>query len=212
VTRGSRRSLRALEWLNAIIADVRTGVGPYLAIHLRASRHWDPAHIGLAMPVTDMASVLAQTPAQAFTDRARRKPLLIVGAAVAVATGCLVILHSTRLAPVVAAQALIGAAGALFPTAIAAITLGLVGPAHLARRVDRNETWNHAGNVATAILAGLAAYSVAPEAIFYLVISLSIATIAVVLTIRGREIDDVQAAALETPPDRRTSPACAPFS
>jgi len=95
VTRGSRRSLRALEWLNAIIADVRTGVGPYLAIYLRASRHWDPAHVGLVMSVTDMASVLAQTPAGAFTDRARRKPLLIVGAAVAIATGCLVILSST---------------------------------------------------------------------------------------------------------------------
>src|SRR6266404_5780537 len=31
--RGSARSLRALEWLNAIVADVRVGVGPYLAIY-----------------------------------------------------------------------------------------------------------------------------------------------------------------------------------
>src|SRR5207245_8293028 len=83
--RGSARSLRALEWLNAIVADVRAGVGPYLAIYLRASRHWDPEQIGLAMSAMDLASVLGQTPAGALTDRARGKRLLVVAAAVGVA-------------------------------------------------------------------------------------------------------------------------------
>src|SRR5882724_2648114 len=64
----SARSLRALEWLNAIVSDVRAGVGPYRAIYLRASRHWDPAHIGLALSAMDMASVLGETSA-AVTDR-----------------------------------------------------------------------------------------------------------------------------------------------
>jgi len=155
--RGSARSLRALEWLNAIVADVRAGVGPYLAIYLRASRHWDPEQIGLAMSAMDLASVLGQTPAGALTM------------------------------------------AALFPTAIAAITLGLVGPVRLPRQVGRNETWNHAGNIATAILAGLIGSYLAPEGIFYLVVALSIATIAVVLTIPGREIDPMEArGALDT--------------
>jgi predicted MFS family arabinose efflux permease len=100
---------------------------------------------------------------------------------------------------VIAAQAVIGAMAALFPTAIAAITLGLVGPVRLPRQVGRNETWNHAGNVATAILAGLIGSYLAPEGIFYLVVALSIATIAVVLTIPGREIDPMEArGALDT--------------
>ena len=197
--RGSARSLRALEWLNAIVADVRAGVGPYLAIYLRASRHWDPEQIGLAMSAMDLASVLGQTPAGGLTDRARDKRLLVVAAAVGVAAGSLLVVHSQHVPPVIAAQALIGAMAALFPTAIAAITLGLVGPVRLPRQVGRNETWNHAGNIATAILAGLIGSYLAPEGIFYLVVALSIATIAVVLTIPGREIDPMEArGALDT--------------
>lgn len=190
---GSARSLRALEWLNAIVADVRAGVGPYLAIYLRANRHWDPAHIGLAMSAMDLASVLGNTPAGALTDRFRGKRLLIVAAAAMVPTGCLLILHSQTVAPVIAAQALVGATGTLFPSAIAAITLGLVGPARLPRQIGRNEMWNHTGNVITAMLAGLIGYYIAFEGIFYLVVALSIATIALVLAIRGRDIDDAQA-------------------
>ena len=197
--RGSARSLRALEWLNAIVADVRAGVGPYLAIYLRARRHWDPEQIGLAMSAMDLASVLGQTPAGRFTDRARDKRLLVVAAAVGVAAGSLLVVHSQHVPPVIAAQAVIGAMAALFPTAIAAITLGLVGPVRLPRQVGRNETWNHAGNMATAILAGLIGSYLAPEGIFYLVVALSIATIAVVLTIPGREIDPMEArGALDT--------------
>jgi len=100
--RGSARSLRALEWLNAIVADVRAGVGPYLAIYLRARRHWDPEQIGLAMSAMDLASVLGQTPAGRFTDRARDKRLLVVAAAVGVAAGSLLVVHSQHVPPVIA--------------------------------------------------------------------------------------------------------------
>ena len=174
-------------------------MGPYLAIYLRASRHWDPEQIGLAMSAMDLASVLGQTPAGGLTDRARDKRLLVVAAAVGVAAGSLLVVHSQHVPPVIAAQAVIGAMAALFPAAIAAITLGLVGPVRLPRQVGRNETWNHAGNIATAILAGLIGSYLAPEGIFYLVVALSIATIAVVLTIPGREIDPMEArGALDT--------------
>ncbi len=197
--RGSARSLRALEWLNAIVAAVRGGVGPYLAIYLRASRHWDPAHIGLAMSALEVGTVLAETPAGALTDRARGTRLLVVAAAVGVATGSLLVLYSRQVAPVIAAQAVIGAMAALFPTAMAAITLGLVGAVRLPRQVVRNETWNHAGNVATAIVAGLIGSYLAPADIFYLVVALSIVSIAVVLTIPGHEIDHAEArGALDT--------------
>ena len=190
---GSARSLRALEWLNAVVADVRAGVGPYLAIYLRANRHWDPASIGLAMSAMDLASVFGNGPAGALTDRFRGRRLLVAGAAMMVAIGCLVILDSRMVVPVVAAQALIGATGTLFPCAIGAITLGLVGPARLPRQIGRNEMWNHAGNVITAVLAGLIGYYIAFEGVFYLVVALSIAAVVAVFTIRGRDIDEAQA-------------------
>jgi hypothetical protein len=48
-TKPHHRSLRALDWLNICMSDVQTGVGPYLAIYLMATCHWDPARIELAM-------------------------------------------------------------------------------------------------------------------------------------------------------------------
>jgi hypothetical protein len=156
-----RRSLRALDWLNVCMSDVQTGVGPYLAIYLMVTRHWDPAHIGLAMSAMGLASVVAQTPAGALTDRLRQKRWMIAAAAVMVAIGCLWIVTSPALAGVVAAQALIGSTATIFPTAVAAITLGLVGPSQLAARMGRNGACNHAGTVGAAILAGLIGYAIA---------------------------------------------------
>ena len=52
----SSRSLRALDALNVVLADVRDGLGPYLAIYL-ATKHWDPSRIGLAMSAMGAGSV-----------------------------------------------------------------------------------------------------------------------------------------------------------
>jgi MFS family permease len=193
-----RRSLWALDWLNVLVADVKTGVGPYLAIYLQASRHWAPAPIGLAMSAMGFAAVAAQIPTGALTDHARYKRCLIVAAAAVVATGCLWIVMRPTLVGVLAAQALIGSTATIFPASLAAITLGLVGPAKLAERMGRNEAFNHAGNVGAALLAGLIGYYVALEGIFYLVIALSGATILMVLLIRADDIDHLQARGART--------------
>ena len=34
-------SLRGLDWVNFFMADVNTGIGPFLAIYLTATRHWN---------------------------------------------------------------------------------------------------------------------------------------------------------------------------
>jgi hypothetical protein len=31
-----------LDWLNFFLADVKDGLGPFLAIYLLSSQHWDP--------------------------------------------------------------------------------------------------------------------------------------------------------------------------
>ena len=35
-----------LDWLNFFLADVNDGLGPFLAIYLLSSQHWDPARSG----------------------------------------------------------------------------------------------------------------------------------------------------------------------
>lgn len=184
-----KKSLRSLDYLNFFLADVRDGVGPYLAIYLQASHKWNPANIGIAMSAMGMATVIAQTPAGAIVDRLRQKRLLIVLAAVLVAVGCVGMVLSPTLPTVVSAQALIGVAAAIFPPAIAAITLGIVGYNKLDRRIGRNEAFNHAGNVAAAVLAGTVGHFIAREGIFFLVAAMAIASAIAVVQIRDRDID-----------------------
>ncbi len=204
--RVSARSLRALDYLNLFLADVRGGVGPYLAIYLLASQHWDAASIGIAMSAMGIATVIAQTPAGALIDGLRQKRLLIVVASLLVAASCTAITIFPNFYFIIAAQALNGMAEAIFPPAIAAITLGLVGPGHFATRIGRNEVFNHAGNVGAAILAGLAGYFIAREWIFYMVAAMAVPTIISVLFVNKEEIDHrlARAAIPEALPEKET--------
>jgi Na+/melibiose symporter-like transporter len=90
---------------------------------------------------------------------------------------------------VLIAQAGIGAAGAIFPPAVGALTLGLVGRAALARRTGRNEAFNHGGNVAVAGLIGGSAYLFGYGAMFAVVAIMAACSIIAVLSIRERDID-----------------------
>ncbi|MEH2176121.1 MFS transporter [Nostoc sp.] len=187
--RPSNKSLRSLDYLNVFLADVRDGVGPYLSIYLKASANWNPVQIGMAMSVSTIATVIAQTPAGALVDRLNQKRMLIVLAAVFVSIGCIAMGLFPTLPVVIGSQIMIGIAAAIFPPAITAITLGLVGHERLDRRVGRNETFNHAGNLLAATLAGLAGYFIARKAIFFLVAAMAVGSIISVRMIREREID-----------------------
>ncbi|MBD2410822.1 MFS transporter [Nostoc calcicola FACHB-389] len=187
--RPSKKSLRSLDYLNVFLADVRDGVGPYLSIYLKASANWNPAQIGLAMSASAIATVIAQTPAGALVDRLRQKRMLIVLAAVFVSIGSIAMGLFPNLPVVIGSQIMIGIAAAIFPPAITAITLGLVGHERLDRRVGRNETFNHTGNLLAATLAGLVGYFIARKAIFFLVAAMAVGSIISVRMIREREID-----------------------
>ncbi len=183
------RSLHALDCLNLFLADVRGGIGPFLAMYLLAARHWDAASIGIVMSVMSIATVAAQTPAGAFIDTTRLKRLVIVLAALCVGMGCIATTRVVNDFALASVQVVIGAAEAFFPPALAAISLGLVGYRRLAIRIGRNETLNHAGMVGAAGATGLLGYLVDPNWIFYLVATLSFASAVSVLLIKPGEID-----------------------
>ncbi|MBR8839285.1 MAG: MFS transporter [Stigonema ocellatum SAG 48.90 = DSM 106950] len=185
----SEKSLRGLDFLNLFLADVRDGVGPYLNIYLKASQHWDPAQIGMATAASSIATVIAQTPAGALIDQLRQKRMLIVLAAGLVTVGCFCIALFPTFPVVIGSQILIGIGAAVFPPAIAAITLGLVGHSKLDQRVGRNETFNHSGNLLAAVLAGGAGQFINRKSIFFLVGLMAAASAYTVLRIREKEID-----------------------
>jgi predicted MFS family arabinose efflux permease len=181
---------RRLDALNFFLADVRDGLGPYLAIYLLTIQKWDEALIGVVLSVAAMAGIVAQTPAGAIVDGSRAKRGLIVVAAVVVTVGSLMLPLFPGFAFVAGMQALTGTAGALFPPAIAALTLGMVGPAAFARRVGRNEAYNHAGNATAAGIAAVSAYWFGPVVVFWVMSAMAVASIAIALSIPADAIDD----------------------
>ncbi len=202
----STRSQRGLDWLNFFMADVATGVGPFLAIYLTAARHWNPASVGIVVAVQSIASVIAQGPAGWLVDWSEHKKRLVIAAAVVVAFGCVGIVWSPGEAAEVITQILIGIAAALFPPAIAAISLGMVGRDRLPSRVGRNETFNHAGNVVFALLAGAIGTWLGQQWIFYASAVVAIGTICAASAIRSGDIDNRAARAADDD-QSRTSPS-----
>lgn len=179
----------ALDALNFFLADVAGGLGPFLAIFLMTSQHWDASRIGVVLTAAGLTTVAARAPAGALVDAVAWKRGLIVAAAAVVAASAVAMALWPSFAPVVAAQIASGAADAIFPAAVAAISLGMVGRAAFTRRIGRNEAFNHAGNVATALAAGAAGTWIAPAAVLWLVAALSIASIAATRGVRADSID-----------------------
>ncbi|AMV37068.1 MFS transporter [Planctomyces sp. SH-PL62] len=185
----SPRSLACLDALNFFLADVRDGLGPYLAIYLTSRRGWDPSQVGVAMAAMLLGTIATQSPAGAMIDRIRWKRAAVAGAAGVVAAGCLAMILFQGYYVVVASQAMIGAAASVFPPAIAALTLGIVGHKRLARRTGRNEAFNHLGNVAAAVLAGAAGYLIGYWSIFCLVALMAALSVVSVLVLPESDID-----------------------
>lgn len=180
---------RALDASNFFLADVRDGLGPYLAIYLLTVSHWDEASIGLVMSLAALAGILAQTPSGALVDATRAKRGVMVCAALLVTAASLALPWLTSFWAVAISQAAANAAGVIFAPALAAVTLGIVGHAGFTRRIGRNETFNHLGNAFAAGASGIAAYVWGPTVVFFLLAAMSIASLYSVLAIPEKEID-----------------------
>ena len=192
-TQPSTRSLRGLDAINVLMADVRDGVGPYLAVFLKGGEHWDAGAIGIAMAASSIAAAIFQVPAGLLVDGTRAKRLLIAGSGLMIGLGCLLIVTYPRFLAVIAAQAMLGAASAVIPPAIAAVSLGLVGRRRLDARVSRNESFNHGGNLVAAVLAGALGTWFGYHWIFYLVCAFAVSSALIVTLINPAEIDHERA-------------------
>jgi predicted MFS family arabinose efflux permease len=189
----SPRSLRGLDLINFLMADVRDGVGPYLSVFLKASEHWQPGAIGMAMAASSIAAAVCQIPAGLLVDSLKVKRLLVAVSGLMVAVGCLLIVLFPTFAVVIAGQAMLGAASAVIPPAIAALSLGIVGHCRLDARISRNESFNHGGNFLAAVLAGTLGQRLGYDWIFYLVCAFAIASAAIINLINPADIDDALA-------------------
>jgi MFS family permease len=190
-----KKNLHAIEWLNFFLADVQTGLGPFVAAYL-ASTGWSPARVGYALTFAGLTTVAWQTPGGALIDAARRKRLILGAGIATLALGALLLLLRTSAATVYAAQFLIGTAGPFLAPTLAAITLGIVGAAAFDRQFGRNQAFNSAGNVFSALLIAYASYKFGYRSIFVVSILMAIPSAIALLAIDGKKIDYAQARGL----------------
>lgn len=187
-----RRSVRSLEWLNFFLADVQTGLGPFLAAYL-ASSGWNPSRVGYALTFGGFVTVAVQTPAGGVVDAVRRKRLLIAVNLGLLLCGAFLLLGRLSTRSVYAAQFLIGGAGPFLGPTVAAITLGIVGAKAFDRQFGKNQAFNAAGNVFTALLIAAVSFKFGYRAIFIVPVVMVIPAVLSVFAIDHKQIDYAQA-------------------
>jgi len=183
------RAERALDALSFFVSDARYGLGAFLGVYLMTEHGWDAASIGSAIAIGGLTGLISQAPMGALVDAVKAKRALIACAATIVTVTCLVV----PLAPQfwsVAVAGLIGAlAGVTIGPTLAAISLGVVGPARFARRAGRNESLFHLGDGAVSLAILLAAPLFGSKVLFWSMAFTLAATLVAAAAVPARAID-----------------------
>jgi MFS family permease len=183
-----KKSLHALEATNFFLADVQTGLGPFLAAYL-AGAGWEPGRVGMVLTIGGIITVVLQAPAGAIVDQLKSKRLILVIASAVLALGA--VLLSVTAAPwsVYTSQVLIGGAGPFLGPTLAAVTMGIVGVTFFDRQFGKNQSFNSAGNVACALLIAGVSHLFGNRAIFITAPVLTVPTVLAIRAIRSKDID-----------------------
>lgn len=190
------RSLRALDALNFSNAGILTALGPFLSIFYTSARHWNPGQIGLLIASQSVAGILTQPLVGSFVDETKHKRV-VKAAAAAIITACAAsnAVFQSYVSQL-AIQLLLGLALTVMPAATSAFAVGLAGDGGATTvRVARNETLMHTGNMAFAVLAGVAGTLGKLQWVFYAAALFSAGMIASVLFIRDNDVDYEQSRA-----------------
>jgi len=180
-------SLRALDWLNFLLAALLMGFGPFIGLYL-ADRGWVPANVGLVLTTVALAGLLTQIPAGELIDMVKAKRALVGTGIAAIALGLLILGLRPDISSVFAAAILQGLAGSVIGPGIAAISLGLVGHDALARRLGRNQRLASIGGLSAAAMMGIVGYFLSTQDIFLMTAALGLPVLLALARIRPSDI------------------------
>lgn len=203
-TRDRSSSLLALTMLAFFMADVRDGLGPFLATYLQEN-HVRQDLIGYTMTAGGLAAVAMTPLAGAWVDRSTAKRAMTAVSGVAV-LGASALAFTTLSAPLlIASQIVTGLAGALLAAALAALTLGLARSEGFKHQTGRNEAFSHAGNMISAVGAGAVAHLFGAPWMLAVMGAMTFGALLAVRTIRAEDIDH-EAARGDEPQDPPPEP------
>ncbi|CAM3608023.1 MFS transporter [Paracidovorax anthurii] len=194
----SSRSLAALAAMGFFMADVRDGLGPFLATHLQSQRT-DQALIGLVMAAGGLAAVAVTPLAGLWVDRTRALRALTAASTLLILGASAIAFLTRSPGMLVLSQVATGAAGALLAATLAALTLGLARSAGLRRQTGRNEACNHAGNIASALGAAAVAHWLGAPWMLAVMAGMAAAALACLAAIRADDIDPGAARGAQPP-------------
>jgi MFS family permease len=182
------RVIWPLQSLNFFMADMQAGIGPFLGIFLLA-HGWKSGPIGSVMTIGGVAGMLMTIPAGALIDATTRKCLYVIIPGICTIIASAIILVSQEFWLVGISQVATAIAGAAIGPAVIGITLGIVKQTGFNRQNGHNQAWNHAGNVAGALLSGYLGMKFGMPAIFCLAALFGVLAISSVLMIPEKAID-----------------------
>jgi len=188
----SRESLRGLDWFIFFLADVQTGFGPFVAVYLTTQK-WTQVEIGLVLSIGCVVVLIGQMPGGAIVDAARSERLVAGLAIATIGVSALAYAAWPIFPVVVTAATLHAAASCVLGPAIAAISLGLVGPFAIGERLGRNARYASLGNGVAAGVMGTCGYLLSSRSVFLVTFILAIPTLLALARIRENEIDVARA-------------------
>lgn len=187
---------RALDVLTFVLSDVRYGLGAYLGVYLLTEHGWNAQAIGLALSIGGFAGLVSQTPLGAMVDATRAKRALLAGAVMVATASALVIPLAPYFAVVAGAGVAAALAGGIIGPALAAISLGMVGPHRFAPRAGRNEALFHAGNAMVNLIILAAAPFLGTPVLFWTMGATAVASVGAAAAVPERAINHAVARGL----------------
>jgi predicted MFS family arabinose efflux permease len=184
----SRRSLRGLDWFIFFVADVQTGFGPFVSVYLTAQK-WTQVDIGLVLSAAGFVSLIGQMPGGALVDAAKSERFVAGIAIVAVCISALTYAVLPIFPVVLAGSVMHALASCVLGPAMAAISLGLVGPAAIGERLGRNARFASVGNGLAAAAMGACGYLLSARAVFIVTVLLLVPALLALREISNSEID-----------------------
>jgi MFS family permease len=184
----SKSRLWPLLALNFFMADMQSGIGPFVGVFLQA-RNWDAGLIGTALTLGNIAGMAITTPIGGLIDTTNHKRAWVVVPGIAVVVGSGIILLSQQFWAVAISQIATSIAGAAIVPAVTGITLGIVKQRGFNRQIGRNQAFNHAGNLVGAAGSGYLGWRYGYVAVFLLAALFGAISIVCVLMIPNQAID-----------------------
>ncbi|MBV9782523.1 MAG: MFS transporter [Acidisphaera sp.] len=177
--------LISLAAINFFLGDVQGGLGPFLQTWLAGAGGWSPARIGTVVTLVGLASLALNGPAGLLVDRLARPRLLLCIGCAGLVGGSMLLLVVRSFIGVLAAEFLSAAGGTLVLPALTSLTLGIVGKDLFPQQQGRNQAFNHAGLVLSAVLVTWGAALLGGLAAFWVFGAMGAAAIAATVLMKG---------------------------